>query len=50
MQALLTATPGYFFAGTRYIIREPANGRLQKAVGILVYNTTAGASANWSPR
>ena len=50
VQTLLTDNPTYFFAGTRYIVRPAARGRLQKAIGVLIYNTTAGSSANWVMR
>jgi hypothetical protein len=51
VQALMTANPTYFYAATRYAFsRSTGAGKLPKSVGVIIYNTTAGASANWSPR
>ena len=51
VQAVFTANPTFFFPGCRYVFNRTANaGRLPKNVAFMFYNTTAGASANWSLR
>lgn len=50
VQALITANPSYFFAGTKYILLYNEGNKQAKYIALTIYNVTAGASANYVPR
>lgn len=50
VQAFITANPSYFFAGTKYQALYNEGNKQEKFVALTIYNTTAGAFANYVPR
>lgn len=48
VQAFLTANPTYFISATvLHVLDNDANFKMKKWIGVTVYNTTAGAYANY---